>query len=78
MDAALSTIRADVHRVQPHVLSLTNATESGLVYGGAEVRALCDGARARGMSVHMDGARFANAVVASGEDAAALTVGGGR
>lgn len=77
VEAALSTIRADVHQVQPHVLSLTNATESGSIYTGAEVRALADMAHARGMSVHMDGARFANAVVASGESAAALTCDAG-
>ncbi len=73
VESALSTIRDDVHRVQPHVLSLTNATESGLIYTGEEVRALADLARRRGLSVHMDGARFANAVAASGESAAALT-----
>ena len=77
VEAALSTIRADVHQVQPHALSLTNATESGLIYTGAEVRALADLAHARGLAVHMDGARFANAVVASGEGAAALTVEAG-
>lgn len=74
---ALSAIRADVHQVQPRALSLTNATESGLIYSGAEVRALADLARARGLAVHMDGARFGNAVVASGETAAALTVEAG-
>ena len=73
----LSAIRNDVHRVQPHVLSLTNATESGLIYTGDEVRALTDLARRRGMGVHMDGARFANAVAASGESAAALTCDAG-
>ena len=75
--AALAGIRADVHQVQPRTLSLTNATESGLIYTGAEVRALADLARSRGLAVHMDGARFANAVVASEESAAALTVEAG-
>ena len=77
VEGALSAIRDDVHQVQPHVLSLTNATESGSIYSAAEVRALADVAHGRGMSVHMDGARFANAVVASGEGAAALTCGAG-
>ncbi len=77
VDRAVSAIRADVHQVQPHVLSLTNATESGLIYSAEEVRALADLARARGMTVHMDGARFANAVAASGESAAALTCDAG-
>src|SRR5690349_4533930 len=53
-----------VHGVQPRVLSVTQATERGAVYSPAEVRALADIAHARGMAVHMDGARFANAVVA--------------
>ena len=73
----MSAIRDDVHQVQPHVLSLTNATESGLIYSADEVRALADLAHARGMGVHMDGARFANAVAASGATAAALTCDAG-
>src|SRR5438270_9686391 len=42
-------------------LSLTNATEAGTVYSATELRALCDVARASGLRVHLDGARFANA-----------------
>ena len=56
-------IANDVHRVQPHALTITNATEYGCVYSAAEVAALGDLARARGWGFHMDGARFANAVV---------------
>lgn len=52
-----------VHMVQPKVLSLTQATELGCVYTVDEVAALCAAARARGMQVQMDGARFANALV---------------
>ncbi len=55
-------IAADVHRVQPHALSITNATEYGTVYTPGEVAALADHAHGRGWGVHMDGARFANAV----------------
>ncbi|MBP2231726.1 threonine aldolase [Azospirillum agricola] len=51
-----------VHRVQPAALSLTQATEAGTVYSPAEVGALVDVAHANGMAVHMDGARFANAM----------------
>jgi threonine aldolase len=48
--------------VQPAALSITNATEYGLVYSPEEVAALGDLAKARGLAFHMDGARFANAV----------------
>lgn len=51
-----------VHAVQPAALSVTQATEAGTVYQPAEVAALADIAHAQGLSVHMDGARFANAV----------------
>lgn len=52
-----------VHHAQPHVLSLTQATESGTVYRPDEIAALAKIAHGRGMAVHMDGARFANALV---------------
>lgn len=61
--ALLDTIRRDVHQVQPHAISITNATEYGLVYNAQEVAAIGDLAKARGLSLHMDGARFANALV---------------
>ncbi len=54
--------RGDVHQVQPAALTLTQATESGTVYAPAEVAALGDWAKRHGLGVHMDGARFANAV----------------
>jgi threonine aldolase len=57
-----TTLTGDPHRVQPTVLSLTQATEAGTVYCPAEVAALSEVARGRGMKVQMDGARFANAV----------------
>jgi threonine aldolase len=71
--AALATIRNDVHQVQPHAISITNATEYGLVYKPDEVAAIGALARQRGLGLHMDGARFANAVVHSGATPAALT-----
>lgn len=58
----IDAIANDVHRVQPHAISITNATEYGRVYTPAEVAAIGDLARARGLGFHMDGARFANAV----------------
>ncbi len=57
----------------PAALTLTNATEHGTVYAPAEVAALAAVARERGMAVHIDGARFANAVAASGVSPADLT-----
>src|SRR3954467_7779302 len=53
--------RGDEHRVQPRVLSLSQATELGTVHTPDEVRALADVAHEAGMLVHMDGARLANA-----------------
>lgn len=52
------------HGAPARVLSLTQATECGAVYRSAELKALCDLAHRRGLSVHMDGARFSNAVAA--------------
>jgi threonine aldolase len=54
--------RRDVHANKPGILSLSQATEAGTVYSVAEVRELCAAARELGLRVHMDGARFANAV----------------
>jgi threonine aldolase len=70
---ALALVRNDVHQTQPHVLSITNATEYGLVYSAEEVAALGALARERGLTFHMDGARFANAVVSTGASPADLT-----
>ncbi|NIJ08662.1 threonine aldolase [Sphingomonas vulcanisoli] len=61
--AVADAIANDVHRVQPRALSITNATEYGCVYTPAEVAALGALAKARGWGFHMDGARFANAIV---------------
>jgi threonine aldolase len=71
--AVIDGIRPDVHQVQPHAISITNATEYGLVYTPDEVAAIGDLARARGLGLHMDGARFANAVVHGGVSLADIT-----
>jgi len=63
----------DEHSSRPRALSLTEATELGTTYTPAETAALCDAAHARGMRVHMDGARFANAVASLGCSPADLT-----
>lgn len=60
--AGTAAHRGDVHQVQIRALSLTQATESGTVYTPAELAALGDYAKGRGWRVHLDGARFANAV----------------
>jgi threonine aldolase len=57
----------------PHVLSLTQATECGTAYCVEEVDALARTARKHGMAVHMDGARFANAVASLGRSPAEVT-----
>jgi threonine aldolase len=61
------------HHVTPSVLSLTQATEAGTVYQPSEIRDLAAFAHSRGMAVHMDGARFANALVSLGLTAAEAT-----
>lgn len=55
-------IRDDVHQMQVSALSITQASEYGMVYTADEVQALGALCRARGWGMHMDGARFANAV----------------
>ena len=73
VSAACDLIRNDVHQVQPAVVSITNATEYGLVYRAEEVKALGDLAKQRGLALHMDGARFANALAATGDSPADVT-----
>lgn len=71
--AACDRIRKDVHQVQPAAISITNATEYGLAYRASEVGALGELARERGLGFHMDGARFANAIVSTGDSPADVT-----
>ncbi|WP_420833585.1 threonine aldolase family protein [Salinibacterium metalliresistens] len=56
----------DEHRAQPLAVSITQSTELGTVYSVEQIRAITDHAHARGMTVHMDGARIANAAAALG------------
>ena len=60
--AALDPIRDDVHQVQPHAVSITQASEYGCCYRPQELGALDAVIASRGLKFHMDGARFANAV----------------
>ncbi len=65
--------RGSQHNPQPSALSLTQATEAGTIYSVSEIAALSKIAHDGGLHVHMDGARFANAVVSSNASAADLT-----
>lgn len=58
----IAGIRKDVHQVQPAAISITNATEYGLSWRPDEIAEISEIARSNGMKLHMDGARFANAV----------------
>jgi threonine aldolase len=62
-----------VHHAQPSAVSLTQSTELGTVYAPAELAAIAKLAHAREMKVHVDGARFANALVGLGCTPAELT-----
>ncbi|MEM6357706.1 MAG: beta-eliminating lyase-related protein [Pseudomonadota bacterium] len=62
-----------VHNVQPAALSLTQATERGGVYTPEAVARLASIARARGLGVHLDGTRLANALAATGASPADMT-----
>lgn len=73
VQALIGGLRDDVHQVQPHALSITNATEYGEIYTPDQVAALGDLCRDRGLGFHMDGARFANAVATLGCTPADLT-----
>jgi len=73
VQALLATVRDDVHQVQPAALSITNATEYGLVYTPDETAALGELCKKRGLGFHVDGARFANAVAKLGCTPAELT-----
>jgi len=56
----------DQHHVQPRIISITQSTEMGTVYRPEEIRVLADYAHERGMFLHMDGARIANAAAGLG------------
>ena len=55
-----------IHRGQPSAVSLTQATDLGAVYTLDQIRAVAEVAKARGLKLHMDGARFANALARLG------------
>ena len=66
-DALAQTLAAvqpgAIHRGEPAAVSLTQASDLGAVYPVEEIRRIAEIAKSRGLKVHMDGARFANALV---------------
>ncbi|MBO6826063.1 MAG: low specificity L-threonine aldolase [Sneathiella sp.] len=78
LDQALSlTDPTNVHHVPPTAISMTQVTEAGTVYSPDEVRAIGDIAQKYQLGLHMDGARFANAVASLGCAPADITWKGG-
>ncbi|TCM18665.1 L-threonine aldolase [Novosphingobium sp. PhB165] len=66
----IDPIRDGVHQVQPHAVSITQASEYGCVYRPEELAALSAFVKGKGLGLHMDGARFGNAVAFLGGSAA--------
>ena len=62
-----------VHSVQPGAVTITDVTEAGTIYTAGQIAALAGVAHAHGLPVHLDGARFANAVAATNASPADLT-----
>jgi threonine aldolase len=58
--------RTDIHYPKPRAVSLTQATELGTVYTPDDIKAIWAKAKSLGLKIHMDGARFANAVASLG------------
>ena len=73
-DVERAVVGAGVERhVQPSAISLTQASEAGTVYNPDEIAAFAEVGRHHGLGLHMDGARFANALVGLGCSPAELT-----
>ncbi len=73
IEARLANFIRGVHDPKPAAVTITQASELGTVYKPAEITAIAELARAHGMRLHMDGARFANAVVAASVSPAEIT-----
>jgi threonine aldolase len=75
LEAAIARFPAEfVHSGQPMAVTITQASEAGTVYSLAEIRKIAGICRRHGLPLHMDGARFANAMVTLGCSAAEMTV----
>jgi threonine aldolase len=72
-DTLAAIAPGQLHRGQPAAVNLTQASDFGTVYRLAEIGAVAEAAKARGLRLHMDGARFANAVARLGCSPAAAT-----
>ena len=72
-EALAAIAPGQLHRGQPAAVSLTQATDLGAVYTLDEVRSIAEIAKRRGLRLHIDGARFANAVARLGCSPADLT-----
>lgn len=70
---ALATGRSDIHFPKARVVTITQPTETGLVYSVEEVRAISAVCRELGLKLHMDGARFAHACASLGCSPAEIT-----
>ncbi len=70
---AIATARTDIHFPKPKVVTITQSTETGRVYTTEEVRVLSAMSRTMGLHLHMDGARFFNAVEGLGCTPAQIT-----
>jgi threonine aldolase len=69
----LATRRQDIHYPKPRVVTITQPTETGRVYSLDEIEAISAVCKQHGLSLHMDGARFANACVSLGCSPAEMT-----
>jgi threonine aldolase len=69
--------RGDEHHVQPRIVSISESTELGTVYTPEEIGSIADAAHRKGMYLHVDGARLANAAAALGVPLSALTTAAG-
>ena len=82
IEAVIAGIRKDVHQVQPQAVSITQASEYGRCYQPQEMADIAATAQRHGLKLHVDGARFTNAVAFLGctpweacQGAAALSFG---
>jgi threonine aldolase len=69
----LATKRSDIHFPKPRVATISQPTETGRVYTVEEIQAVSEACKAHGLSLHMDGARFANACARLGRSPAELS-----
>src|SRR5215207_10120843 len=72
-DTLAALLPGQPHRGQPAAVNLTQASDLGAVYPLDDIRAIAETAKARGLKLHMDGARFANALARLGCSPAEMT-----